>query len=92
MDGGVIVGLAKSRISAKGQVSIPVSVMRQFGLAPGEVITWDNLDGHLTVEKAGQFSLEDVRRALKLPNGIQKTEEEIREGIKTRMRTKHAGR
>ena len=44
MDGGVIVGLAKSRISAKGQVSIPVSVMRQFGLAPGEVITWDNLD------------------------------------------------
>ena len=61
--------LAQSRITAQGQVSIPVSVMRQFGLAPGEVINWDTLNGHLVVEKAGQFSLEDVQKALKLPKG-----------------------
>lgn len=54
--------LAQSRITAEGQVSIPVSVMRQFGLAPGELITWNTLEGHLILEKAGQYSLVDVQR------------------------------
>jgi len=84
--------LAQSRITAQGQVSIPVSIMRQFGLAPGEVITWESLDGHLVLEKAGAFSLEDVQKALDLPKGPHKTDEDLREGIKARMRAKHAGR
>jgi bifunctional DNA-binding transcriptional regulator/antitoxin component of YhaV-PrlF toxin-antitoxin module len=92
MDGGITVSLAQSKITAQGQVSIPVTVMRQFGLAPGEVINWDTLNGHLVIEKAGQYSLEDVQRALKLPRGTHKTDEEIREGIKAVMRVKHAGR
>jgi bifunctional DNA-binding transcriptional regulator/antitoxin component of YhaV-PrlF toxin-antitoxin module len=82
--------LARSRITAQGQVSIPVNIMRQFGLAPGEVINWGTLAGHLVIEKAGQYSLEDVRKALKLPKGIRRTEDEIREGVKARIRTKHA--
>ena len=85
-------GLAQSRITAQGQVSIPVSVMRQFGLAPGEIITWDTLEGHLVIEKAGQYSLADVQEALNLAVGLPKTEAEIREAIKNRLRTKHAGR
>jgi len=84
------VGLAQSKITAQGQVSIPVSVMRMFGLAPGEVITWKTEDGHLLIEKAGQYSLKDVRKALDLPKGVHKTDEEIREGVKARMRAKHA--
>ena len=84
--------LAQSRITAQGQVSIPVSVMRQFGLGPGEIINWDTLNGHLVIEKAGQFSLEDVQKALGLPKGIHKTDEEIRDGIKAAVRAKHAGR
>jgi bifunctional DNA-binding transcriptional regulator/antitoxin component of YhaV-PrlF toxin-antitoxin module len=84
--------LAQSRITAQGQVSIPVSVMRQFGLAPGEVINWEALEGHLVIEKAGQYSLADVQQALKLPKGAPKTDEELREGIKARLRAKHAGR
>jgi bifunctional DNA-binding transcriptional regulator/antitoxin component of YhaV-PrlF toxin-antitoxin module len=85
-------GLAQSRITAQGQVSIPVSVMRMFGLAPGEVITWKIQDGQLLIEKAGQYSLKDVRAALALPKGAPKTDEELREGIKARMRAKHAVR
>lgn len=84
--------LAQSRITAQGQVSIPVSVMRQFGLAPGEIITWDTLEGHLIIEKAGQYSLADVQSALKLPEGLHKSDPEVREGIKARVRAKHAGR
>ena len=84
--------LAQSKITAQGQVSIPVSVMRQFGLAPGEVITWDTLDGHLVIERAGQYSLADVQKALRLPKGVVKTDEEIRAGLMARAKAKHAGR
>jgi hypothetical protein len=33
-----------------------------------------------------------VRKCLKLPKGVHKKDEEIREGIKNRMRAKHVGR
>lgn len=82
--------LAKSRITAQGQVSIPVAVMQQFGLAPGEVIEWESRDGQLTIRRAGQYTLADVRKALDLPKGVHKTDADIREGIKARMRVKHA--
>lgn len=84
--------LAQSKITAQGQVSIPVSVMRQFGLAPGEVINWESLEGHLVIMKAGLYSLEDVQSALKLPTDLHRTEDELREGIKARVRAKHARR
>jgi bifunctional DNA-binding transcriptional regulator/antitoxin component of YhaV-PrlF toxin-antitoxin module len=84
--------LAQSRITAQGQVTIPVGIMRQFGLAPGELITWDNLEGHLVIGRSGPFSLADVREALELPPGIHRTDEEIRAGLAARMKAKHAGR
>lgn len=84
--------IAQSKITAQGQVSIPVSVMRQFGLAPGEIINWMTLEGHLIIEKAGQYLLADVQEVIKLPKGLCKSDGEIREGIKARIRTKHAGR
>ena len=84
--------LAQSKITAQGQVSIPVSVMRQFGLAPGEVINWETQGGQLVIEKAGLYSLADVQSALELPRGLPKTAAQIREGIQARMRAKHAVR
>ena len=84
--------LAQSRITAQGQISIPVAVMRQFGLAPGAVITWDTFEGHLVLERTGQYSLDEVRAALQLPRGVHRTDEEIRQGLKARTRLKHAGR
>jgi hypothetical protein len=64
--------------------------MQQFGLAPGEVIEWESRDGQLTIRRAGQYTLADVRKALDLPKGVHKTDAVIREGIKARMRVKHA--
>lgn len=83
-------GIAQSRITAQGQVSIPVAVMRLFGLAPGEVIDWEDREGHLVIQKAGQFSLEDVQKALRIPPNVHKSKQEMRDGIKARMRAKHA--
>ena len=84
--------LGQSRITSQGQISIPVSIMRQFGLAPGSVVTWNTLEGHLIIEKTGQYSLEEIKAVLKLPKGIHKSDEAIREGLQARVKAKHAGR
>jgi AbrB family looped-hinge helix DNA binding protein len=86
-------GLARSRITAQGQVSVPAAVMRKFGLAPGDYIDWENREGSLQVRKVGQFSLGDVATALNLQEGVlHKTGPELLEGVKERMRRRHAGR
>ncbi len=84
--------IAQSRITAQGQVTIPVAVMRLFGLAPGEVIEWDEQEGQLIVQKAGQFALEDIQNALQIPAGLHKTDEQIRKGLVARAKAKHASR
>ena len=85
--------LARSRITAQGQVSVPAAVMRKFGLAPGDYIDWENREGSLAVRKVGQFSLGDVATALHLQEGVlHKTGPELLEGVKERMRRRHAGR
>lgn len=84
--------IGKSRITNQGQVTIPVSVMRLFGLAPGEVIEWEQQDGNLVVQKSGQFSLADIQKALRISADIHKTDDQIREGLKARVRAKHAVR
>jgi len=92
MEGEANVSLAQSRITSQGQISIPVSIMRQFGLAPGSVVTWDVLEGRLVLDKTGTYSLEEIRAALKLPKGLHKSDEEIRAGLQARTRAKHASR
>jgi len=85
--------LARSRITAQGQVSVPAAVMKKFGFAPGDFIDWENRDGHLQVRKVGQYSLGDVATALNLQEGVlHKTGPELLDGIKERMRRRHASR
>ena len=81
--------MVQSIITAQRQVTIPVSTMRQFGLAPGEVITWTVRDGRLILERTGHYSLDDVRAALALPKGAHETDRELRAGLKAWIRAKH---
>ena len=84
--------LARSRITAQGQVSIPAAVMKKFGIAPGDFIDWESRDGHLVVRKIGKYSLGDVAAALHLQEGrLHKTGPELLEGVKERMRRRHPG-
>ena len=83
-------GIAQSRVTAQGQVSIPAKVREKFGIAPGNLIEWDESGGDLIIRKAGQYSIQDVRMALRIQTATPKTEAEIREGIKARVRRKHA--
>lgn len=85
--------LANSRLTAQGQVSVPAEVRRRLGIGPGAVLEWDEEGGRIVVRRAGRYSSEDVNRAL-FPRDRTKrrTIEQLKEGIRRYIKTRHARR
>ena len=83
--------LARSRVTAQGQVSVPASIRKRLGIAPGSILEWDEAGGNIVVRRAGQFSSEDIHRKL-FPSGPPepRTIEEMKEGIERHMRERYA--
>ena len=83
--------LARSRVTAQGQVSVPASISKRLGIAPGSILEWDEAGGNIVVRRAGQFSSEDIHRKL-FPNGPPepRTIDEMKEGIERHMRERYA--
>jgi len=85
--------LARSRLTAQGQISVPSGVRRKLGIGPGSVLEWDEDGDKIIVRRAGKFSFEDIRRVL-FPSGPPKTRTlgELKEGISRYIEEKHARR
>ncbi len=85
--------LAYSKLTAQGQISIPVDVRRKLGIGPGSVLEWDEDDGQIVVRRSARFTSEDIHRAL-FPKGTPKARsvDEMKEGIRRRVRKRHASR
>ena len=83
--------LARSRVTAQGQVSVPASIRKRLGIAPGSILEWDEAGGNIVVRRAGQFSSEDIHRKL-FPKGPPepRTIDEMKEGIERHMRERYA--
>lgn len=83
--------LAQSKLTAQGQISVPAEVRRRLGVGPGSVIEWD-ADGDLViVRRKGKYSSQDIHNTL-FPAGPPKrrTAAELKKGIATHMRARHA--
>jgi antitoxin PrlF len=75
--------IAHSKITAQGQISVPVDVRRKLGIGPGSVLEWEEDDGKMVVRPAGRFSSEDIHRAVfgtRTPK--TRTLDELKEGIR----------
>ncbi|HEY5090869.1 MAG TPA: AbrB/MazE/SpoVT family DNA-binding domain-containing protein [Polyangia bacterium] len=85
--------LARSRLTAQGQISVPAEIRRRLGIGPGSILEWDQEGEKIVVRRAGRFSSEDIHRAL-FPNGPppRQTIAEMKEGIREYMRRHHARR
>lgn len=85
--------IARSKITAQGQISVPAEVRRKLGLGPGSTIEWDEQDDHIVVRRAGTLTSEEIHRRL-FPDAppARRTFAEIDEGIRQHMRKKHARR
>jgi len=85
--------IAHSKLTAQGQISVPVAVRKRLGIGPGSVLEWDEEGDKIVVRRAGKFSFEDIHRAV-FPKGVPKpqTLDDLKEGIAEYIRERHARR
>jgi antitoxin PrlF len=85
--------LARSRLTAQGQISVPAEIRRKLGLQPGSVLEWAEEGGRIFVQRSGKYDWDDLHERL-FPNGPprRRTVEEMDEGIRAYLRKKHARR
>ena len=80
----------KSKITAQGQISIPVDVRKKLGVGPGSVIEWVEENDKIVVKRAGGATWEDVHKAA-FPSGPPPGPPvDVKEAIRTYIRKKHA--
>ena len=85
--------VAHSKITAQGQISVPVEVRRRLGVGPGSTLEWDADGERIVVRRSGRYSSEEVHRAV-FPKGRPKTRtiDELKAGVRTSIRKRHARR
>ena len=83
--------IARSKVTAQGQISVPVNVRRKLGVGPGSILEWEEEGGNIVVRRAGTVTFEDIHNAIFKGRKPKKhTIEEMDEGIKQYIRDRHA--
>ena len=85
--------LAHSKVTSQGQISVPAGVRRKLGIGPGSILEWDQEGDKIVVRRSARSTSEDVHRALfpkKAPT--PRTVDEMKEGIRRRVREPYARR
>jgi antitoxin PrlF len=83
--------LARSKLTARGQISVPASIRQKLGVTAGSILEWDEEDGKIVVRRAARYTSEDLHRAA-FPEGPPKraTLKELKQGIRDYVRERHA--
>jgi AbrB family looped-hinge helix DNA binding protein len=83
--------IAQSKLTAQGQISVPLDVRRKLGIGPGSVIEWEEDGDRILVSRAGRFNSEDIHQALFGAKTLQpRTLNDLKEGIRRRARKRYA--
>ena len=85
--------LAHSKVTAQGQISVPVEIRRKLGIGPGSILEWDEDGDQIVVRRSARFTSQDIHRAL-FPERTPKTRtvDDMKEGIRRRTRERNARR
>jgi AbrB family looped-hinge helix DNA binding protein len=84
--------LAHSRVTAQGQISVPLEVRKKLGIGPGSILEWNEEGEKIVVRRAGRYTSEDVHRAVfPTPEG-KRTLDELKDGVRRHVRRRHARR
>ena len=82
--------LAQSRITAQGQISVPLEVRKKLGIGPGAMLEWNEENGQVFVRRAGRTSSAEIHQALFGERPPQRSAAEMKEGIRRHIRKRHA--
>ncbi|HEY2780777.1 MAG TPA: AbrB/MazE/SpoVT family DNA-binding domain-containing protein [Steroidobacteraceae bacterium] len=82
--------IAKSKVTAQGQISVPAEVRKKLGIGPGSMLEWYDEHGVVVVKRAASFSSSELHQAL-FPKG-SKIEDapDVKAGIRKYIRRRHA--
>lgn len=85
--------IAQSKVTAQGQISVPAEVRRKLGIGPGSILEWKEEGDAIVVRKAGQYSSQDIHRAI-FANAASKSKkvEVFDAGVRRHMKNKQARR
>ena len=86
---------AHTRLTPQGKVSVPASVCRALGLAPGSMLEWVEARGRIVVKRGSRHSSIGVHAAL-FPDAAAapvepKSLSDLKQGIRRHMQRRHAG-
>ena len=84
--------IAKSRLTAQGQISVPAEVRRKLGLGPGSVLEWEQVGEQMLVRRSGTYTSQDVHQALFPKAPSSRTLEDLKRGRADYVRKRHARR
>jgi AbrB family looped-hinge helix DNA binding protein len=84
--------IAKSKLTAQGQISVPAEVRQRLGVGPGSVLEWDEQDDQIVVRRAGRYGSEEVHSVLFPQVNSPQEPVDTKEGIRKYIRRKHARR
>ena len=84
--------IAHSRLTAQGQISVPVAVRRKLGVGPGSTLEWHEEGEKIVVRRLGRFTSSDLHEAVSSSPPKPRTLGELRAGLKTYVKRRHARR
>lgn len=83
--------IAKSKVTARGQIFVPAEVRKKLGIGLGSMLEWYDESGNVILRRAGSFSSE-IHVAL-FPKGLRsEAPVDVKAGIRKYMRSRRAGR
>lgn len=82
---------SQTKLTSQGQVSVPASVRRALGLAPGSSLEWVEQRGRIVVQRATRHDSQAVHDVL-FPQHVAepKSLDALKDGIRKHMHKRHA--
>ncbi len=82
--------IARSTVTGRGRVSIPMDIRRKLQIGPGSILEWEEDGNQIVVRRADRFTSRDIHHVL---FGAQKpktrTLGELKEGIRSYTRQRY---
>lgn len=82
--------IARSKITAQGQISVPARVRKRLGVGPGSILVWEVDEGRIVIRRAGAFTSEEIHQALfpeRQPR--PKSARELKDGIRKHIQKRY---
>ena len=83
--------IARSKVTAQGQISVPAEVRKKLGVGPGSMLEWEEHDDRVVVRRAARYTSQEIHDAL-FPKEPAEGLMDVREGVRKYIRKRHARR